>query len=57
MDEGTRGRLTRRVGEMRPRSDDLDRAGECLIAVDTGCSSGGFLTAVELPSLTVYESR
>jgi serine/threonine protein phosphatase 1 len=32
-------------------------AGECVIAVDTGCGSGGFLTAVELPSLTVYESR
>lgn len=32
-------------------------AGECVIALDTGCGSGGFLTAVELPSLTVYESR
>jgi serine/threonine protein phosphatase 1 len=32
-------------------------AGECVIAIDTGCGSGGFLTAVELPSLTVYESR
>ncbi|MDQ3032430.1 MAG: serine/threonine protein phosphatase [Myxococcota bacterium] len=33
-------------------------AGECVIAVDTGCgSTGGFLSAIELPSLTVYESR
>lgn len=32
-------------------------AGECVIATDTGCGSGGFLTAVELPSMTVYESR
>lgn len=32
-------------------------AGECVLALDTGCGSGGFLTAVELPSLTVYESR
>jgi serine/threonine protein phosphatase 1 len=32
-------------------------AGDCVIAVDTGCGSGGFLTAVELPSLRVYESR
>lgn len=32
-------------------------AGECVIAIDTGCGSGGFLTAVELPSMTVYESR
>ena len=32
-------------------------AGECVLALDTGCGSGGFLTAVELPSITVYESR
>jgi serine/threonine protein phosphatase 1 len=28
-----------------------------LIAIDTGSGKGGFLTAVELPSLEVYESR
>jgi serine/threonine protein phosphatase 1 len=28
-----------------------------LIGVDTGCGKGGFLSAVELPSLEVYESR
>lgn len=32
-------------------------AGECVIGIDTGCGSGGFLTAVELPSGNVYESR
>ncbi len=32
-------------------------AGECVVAIDTGCGSGGFLTAVELPSMAVYESR
>jgi serine/threonine protein phosphatase 1 len=33
-------------------------AGECVIALDTGCGSlGGFLTCVELPALRVYESR
>lgn len=32
-------------------------AGPSVVAVDTGCGSGGFLSAVELPSLTVYESR
>ncbi len=32
-------------------------AGECVVAIDTGCGKGGFLTALELPSLTVYESR
>lgn len=32
-------------------------AGECVIGIDTGCGSGGFLTAVELPAGNVYESR
>lgn len=32
-------------------------AGECVFALDTGCGKGGFLTALELPALTVYESR
>lgn len=32
-------------------------AGESVIALDTGCGKGGFLTAIELPALTVYESR
>lgn len=32
-------------------------AGECVIALDTGAGSGGFLTALELPSMMVYESR
>lgn len=31
-------------------------AGEAVIAIDTGCGQGGFLTAVELPGLRVYES-
>ena len=28
-----------------------------LIGLDTGCGKGGFLSAIELPSLTAYESR
>jgi len=28
-----------------------------VIAIDTGCGQGGFLTALELPALRVYESR
>jgi serine/threonine protein phosphatase 1 len=32
-------------------------AGPCVVALDTGCGSGGFLTAIELPARTVYESR
>ena len=29
----------------------------CVVGIDTGCGHGGFLTAIELPSLKVYESR
>jgi serine/threonine protein phosphatase 1 len=32
-------------------------AGEAIVAIDTGCGNGGFLTAVELPARLVYESR
>ena len=32
-------------------------AGPAVVAIDTGCGRNGFLTAVELPSMTVYESR
>lgn len=32
-------------------------AGECVVAIDTGAGKGGFLTALELPSLVVWESR
>ncbi|MBX3125472.1 MAG: serine/threonine protein phosphatase [Polyangiaceae bacterium] len=30
---------------------------ENVVGIDTGCGNGGFLTALELPSLAVYESR
>jgi serine/threonine protein phosphatase 1 len=30
---------------------------DCLVGIDTGCGRGGFLTAVELPSLAAYDSR
>jgi len=32
-------------------------AGPCTIGLDTGCGKGGFLTTIELPNMTVYESR
>lgn len=35
---------------------DIYLAGD-VVGIDTGCGSGGFLSAVELPSLTIYESR
>lgn len=32
-------------------------AGPSVVALDTGCGRGGFLSALELPSMKVYESR
>lgn len=32
-------------------------ASDCLLGIDTACGRGGFLTAIELPRLRVYESR
>ncbi|MBI2389911.1 MAG: serine/threonine protein phosphatase [Deltaproteobacteria bacterium] len=32
-------------------------AGECVVAIDTGAGKDGFLTAIELPALRVWESR
>lgn len=32
-------------------------AGENVVGLDTGCGNGGFLTALELPAMNVYESR
>ncbi len=38
--------------------DPLDIwAGPCCVGLDTGDGKGGFLTAVELPAMRVYESR
>jgi serine/threonine protein phosphatase 1 len=38
--------------------DPLDVwAGPCCVGLDTGAGKGGFLTAIELPSMKVYESR
>jgi len=31
--------------------------GPAVIGLDTGCGKGGFLTAIELPAMRVYESR
>ncbi len=38
--------------------DPLDVwAGPCCVGLDTGAGKGGFLTAIELPAMKVYESR
>ena len=42
--------------ELDPLSDGVWKRGD-LIGIDTGCGKGGFLSAVELPSGNVYESR
>jgi serine/threonine protein phosphatase 1 len=39
-------------------ADPLDVwAGPCCVGLDTGAGKGGFLTAIELPAMRVYESR
>lgn len=40
-----------------PENPDDLWAGEQVIALDTGCGKGGFLSAIELPELFVWESR
>ncbi|MCZ7677803.1 MAG: metallophosphoesterase [Sandaracinaceae bacterium] len=47
-----------RALDLHPRRPDRHVGGECVVALDTGCGSqDGFLTALELPAMTVYESR
>ncbi len=38
-------------------SEDAFWAGRSAYAIDTGCGKGGFLSALELPSYQIYESR
>lgn len=42
--------------DLEPPSDEVWRRGD-LIGIDTGAGKGGYLSAIELPSLTVYDSR
>jgi serine/threonine protein phosphatase 1 len=50
-------RLPQELSAHTPGDDRDLFLGESVIGIDTGCGHGGFLTAVELPSLAVYESR
>lgn len=45
------------LSSFSPENPEDVWAGEQVIAVDTGCGKGGFLTAIELPDLFVWESR
>jgi serine/threonine protein phosphatase 1 len=40
-----------------PEDPDDIWIGPSVIGLDTGCGKGGFLTAIELPAMRVYESR
>lgn len=45
------------LSSFTPDDPDDIWAGPCAIGLDTACGKGGFLTAVELPAMLVYESR
>lgn len=45
------------LSHFTPEDPDDLWAGPAVIAIDTGAGKGGFLTALQLPELLVYESR
>jgi serine/threonine protein phosphatase 1 len=45
------------LSDFTPDDSEDIWAGPCVIGIDTGAGSGGFLSAIELPSGRVYESR
>jgi serine/threonine protein phosphatase 1 len=49
--------LPQELSEHTPCDPDDLWASEHIVALDTGCGKGGFLTAIELPRRVVYESR
>ncbi|MBM4357697.1 MAG: serine/threonine protein phosphatase [Deltaproteobacteria bacterium] len=51
------GTLPEELSSYTPEDPTDMWAGPCTIGIDTGAGKGGFLTTIELPSLTVYESR
>jgi serine/threonine protein phosphatase 1 len=42
--------------DLEPPADGVWRRGD-LVGIDTGAGKGGYLSAIELPSLVVYDSR
>jgi serine/threonine protein phosphatase 1 len=53
----TTGQLPPELSSYTPADPTDLWAGECVVAIDTGAGKGGFLTALELPALRVWESR
>jgi serine/threonine protein phosphatase 1 len=53
----TTGMLPPELSNFTPEDPTDLWAGPCVYALDTGAGKGGFLTALELPALHVYESR
>jgi serine/threonine protein phosphatase 1 len=49
--------LPQELSQYTPEDPSDLFAGEAVFGLDTGCGSGGFLTALELPARRVYESR
>lgn len=45
------------VSHYAPDDPEALWAGVDVVGIDTGCGNGGFLTALELPAMRVYESR
>lgn len=51
------GLLPAELSSYTPEDPDDLWAGPCVVALDTRCGKGGFLTAIELPAKRIYESR
>ena len=51
------GDLPQELSQHTPDDPNDLFAGEAVFGLDTGCGSGGFLSALELPARVVYESR
>jgi len=49
--------LPQELSSLTPLDSSDAFVGEDVVGTDTGCGLGGFLTAVELPAIRVYESR
>jgi serine/threonine protein phosphatase 1 len=49
--------LPQEISQLTPSDPHDAFVTEDVFGLDTGCGMGGFLTAMELPAMTIYESR